>query len=325
MSEENPQEIERTEKINKQEIERTEKINKQELYNKYYRFLLLIPGIILLISLIFLFNFYQTNNDFIYKDVTLTGGTSITVNDKISIQELRTALEGKLEDFRVKEVSDLRTGEQIAFIVETKEDSESTQNILEDYLGYELTTENSSIEFTGSTLGEDFYKQLLIAILFSFLLMAAVVFIIFRTLVPSSAVIISAFSDITMTLALVNYFGMKLSSAGIIAFLMIIGYSVDTDILLATRILKRREKTLNQRIGDALKTGVTMTLTSLVAVLVALYITKSFSSVLSQIFTILSIGLSFDLLNTWFTNASILKWYVEYKQNKKLKKQNDEI
>jgi len=116
-----------------------------------------------------------------------------------------------------------------------------------------------------------------------------------------------------MTLVLVNLLGIQMSSAGIIAFLMLIGYSVDTDILLTTRILKRDEGSLNQRIFKAFKTGITMTLTSLLAIASALIVVKSFSVVLSQIFTILIIGLGFDILNTWITNVSILKWYVEKK------------
>ncbi len=172
-----------------------------------------------------------------------------------------------------------------------------------------MTSENSSFEFTGATLGEGFYKQLLIAILIAFLFMGGVVFIIFRTFVPSMAVILSAFADILMTLAVVDLLGMKMSTAGIIAFLMLIGYSVDTDILLTTRILKRKEGNLNKRIVGAMKTGMTMTLTSLFAFVFSLLIVKSFSNVLTQIFVILTIGLGFDLLNTWITNVSILKWY----------------
>ncbi len=106
-----------------------------------------------------------------------------------------------------------------------------------------------------------------------------------------------------------------MSTAGIIAFLMLIGYSVDTDILLTTRLLKRYEGTLNNRIFSAFKTGITMTLTSLFAIAAALIIVRSFSVVLTQIFTILVIGLSFDLINTWVTNLSILKWYVKRKEN----------
>jgi preprotein translocase subunit SecF len=92
---------------------------------------------------------------------------------------------------------------------------------------------------------------------------------------------------------------------------MLIGYSVDTDILLTTRLLKRHEGSVNDRLYDAFKTGTTMTLTSIAAVAVALIIIFNFSDTLRQIFTILLIGLGFDLVNTWFANAGILKWYIE--------------
>jgi preprotein translocase subunit SecF len=223
-------------------------------------------------------------------------------------------LSSKLEEINTREIYDLVSREQKAVIIETRTNGEITRTILEEYLGYELNSKNSSFEFTGSTLSESFYQQLLIAILIAFVFMAIVVFIIFRTFVPSTAVILAAFTDIVMTLAMVNFLGMKMSSAGIVAFLMLIGYSVDTDILLTTRLLKRREGSLNKRIFGAFKTGMTMTLTSLLAVTFALIVVKSFSVVLTQIFTILVIGLGFDILNTWITNVSILKWYMERKK-----------
>jgi len=274
---------------------------------------LLIPLALLVLSLLFLISFYSKNNDIMYKDISLTGGTSITIYEQINIEELTQAISSELEDISIREISDLITQEQKAIILETKSSVEETRSVLEEYLGYELTEENSSIEFTGSSLSESFYRQLLIAILFAFIFMAIVVFIIFRTIVPSAAVIISAFADIVMTLAFVNLIGMKMSTAGIVAFLMLIGYSVDTDILLTTRVLKRRIDSLNHRIFGAFKTGMTMTLTSILAIGCALFIVKSFSIVLAQIFSILVIGLCFDIFNTWITNVSILKWYVEKK------------
>ena len=141
--------------------------------------------------------------------------------------------------------------------------------------------------------------------------MAIVVFIIFRTFIPSGAVILSAFADIIMTVVVVDMLGIQLSIAGVIAFLMLIGYSVDTDILLTSRVLKKKENSINERVYSAFKTGMTMTLTSLSAVFITLFIVKNSSEVLSQIFTILTIGLCFDMFNTWFTNASIIKWYAE--------------
>jgi len=56
--------------------------------------------------------------------------------------------------------------------------------------------------------------------------------------VPSSCVILAAVSDIISTIAVTNLLGLKMSTAGIAALLMLIGYSVDTDILLTTKVLK---------------------------------------------------------------------------------------
>lgn len=289
------------------------KNNFAEFHDKNYKKLLLIPLILLLLSLVYIGIFYQQNNDIIYKDISLTGGTTVTLYKEINLDSLQNSLSDKLEDLNSRSIYDLITREQKAIIIETKSDGQTTKKVLEDYLGYELNEENSSFEFTGSALSESFYTQLLIAILFAFIFMAIVVLIIFRTIIPSTAVIISAFANILMTLVLVNILEIKMSSAGIVAFLMLIGYSVDTDILLTTRILKRNEGSLNHRLFGAFKTGTTMTLTSLFAMTFALIIVQSFSVILAQIFTVLVVGLCFDLLNTWVTNVSILKWYMEKK------------
>ncbi len=290
----------------------------ENTYNKTYKFLLIIPLVLLILSLGYIYIFYQENNDFIKKDVSLTGGTSLTiiVDEPIDIQDFKSFLEQKLDDFSIREITGLTTGKQEAIVISSQVESETLKEVVKEYLGYNLTSENHSIEFTGASLSEAFYSQLIKAILFAFILMAIIVFLIFRSVVPSLAVILSAFADIVMTLAVVDIIGMKVSTAGIVAFLMIIGYSVDTDIMLTSRLLKQKEDTLNKRLLSSLKTGLTMTLTSLVAVIVALLITSSFSEILKQIFLILTIGLSFDIINTWLANAGLLKWYMERKEVK---------
>lgn len=279
-------------------------------HDRHYKTLLIIPVIILLACVAYMFYFYSVHGDFVNRDISLTGGTSVTINNgALSVQQLQSDLAGKLDDIDVRAIYDQITQQQKAVVIETKTDANATKIILDNYLGYNLTNENSSFGFTGSSLSTSFFRQLMIAVLLAFVFMALVVFIMFRTLVPSTAVVISAFADIFMTLTLFNILGFRLSSAGIIAFLMLIGYSVDTDILLTNRVLRRHENTINRRVWNAFKTGITMSLTSLFAVLLALIVVGSFSLVLSQIFTILVIGLCFDIFNTWLTNASIIKWY----------------
>ncbi len=288
-----------------------------EFHDKHYKILLLIPAALILCCFIYMGFFYNANHDIFYKDVSLTGGTSVTINGKIDPITLQNAISGKLGNVEVSEISDLVTQMQVAVVVETTSDEQTTKNVLETYLGYTLDNSNSSFEFTGSTLGGDFYEQLLIALLVAFFLMSIVVFIQFKTFVPSIAVILSAFADIFMPLVLVDILGIRISSAGIVAFLMLIGYSVDTDILLTNRVLRREGKSVNKKIFDAFKTGITMTLTAIASVVASLLIIGSFSSVLYQIFFIMAIGLGFDIFNTWLTNVSIIKWYALKKEHKK--------
>ena len=97
---------------------------------------------------------------------------------------------------------------------------------------------------------------------------------------------------------------------------MLIGYSVDTNILLSTRVLKRKEGTEMERFYGAFKTGIMMSSTTLIALTVALIFTQS--EIIKQIMIILIIGLLIDLINTWIQNVGILRLYLERKARKAL-------
>jgi preprotein translocase subunit SecF len=294
---------------NEQGEEKTEKGN---WYDKWYKVFFWIPILFLAFCVFYLYGFNLEHGDIILKDVTLTGGTTISIFDEnIEIEDMKSSLVFKFDDIRAREILNVRTNKQIGVILESKAGVDEFKEAVEEYIGYELNSDNSSIEFTGSTLSQGFYQQLRFAIILAFVFMAIVVFIIFRNFVPSAAVIFSAFADIIMTLTVINLMGVNLSIAGVIAFLMLIGYSVDTDILLTSRVLRNSRGTVNERLYDSFKTGITITLTSIAAIGVAYLIIYNFSGTLRQIFGVLLVGLGFDLINTWFTNASILKWYAD--------------
>jgi preprotein translocase subunit SecF len=141
----------------------------------------------------------------------------------------------------------------------------------------------------------------------AFLFMSITIFLIFKIPLPSLYVVSCALADIIIPMTVVNLMGMSLSTAGVAAFLMLIGYSVDSDIVLTTRVLRRKEEALNSRIYSAFRTASICTLTSLAAVTTGYIVT--ISPVLKQIFFILIIGLITDLIITWLMNASLLKWY----------------
>ncbi len=292
--------------------EKQEAARESSWFDKWYKFFFLIPITILILSLVYLSFFFSKHGDFILKDASLAGGTTITLQGEVS-SDFEASLKEKFPDTSIRKLTDIRTGKSLASIIETSSKPEEIKPEIENILNYNLTDENSSIEFAGPTLSQGFYKQLIFALVLSFILMSIVIFILFRTFVPSMAIIISAFADIIVPLALINFLGIKLSAAGIAAFLMLIGYSVDTDVLLTTRALKKKEGKLNERIFSAFKTGIFMTLTALIAVLPAFFIVSGLPDSFRQIFLILSLGLFADIPNTWFTNVGIIKWYCDKK------------
>ena len=284
---------------------------KKHWYDRTYWILFLVPTLLLLISLIYIGSVYAKTGDIIYKDVTLTGGTTLTlVNSTISALDLEKSLQSKYTDLVVRSLTDVQTGKQNAISIETKSEPDQLKKDVESILGVTLKEEDFSIEFTGSVLSQSFYSELLKAVILAFIFMAITVFIIFKVPIPSLAVILAAVTDIGVTLAVVDILGMRISTAGIAAFLMLIGYSVDTDILLTTRVLRRKETgPLLDRMKSALKTGLTMTFSGIVAMLAAYLIVQS--PVLKQVFLIILIGLFVDILATWLGNTAILKWYCD--------------
>ncbi|WP_435067501.1 protein translocase subunit SecF [Haloplanus sp. C73] len=144
---------------------------------------------------------------------------------------------------------------------------------------------------------------------FAFFGMSALVFLLFRTFVPSIAVVISAFSDVVVPVALMNLLGIELTLGTVAALLMLIGYSVDSDILLNNHIL-RRSGGFYESTHRAMRTGVTMTLTSLSAMVVMTIVATLFGiQLLAAIGTVLVFGLATDLMNTYMLNLSLLRWY----------------
>lgn len=277
-------------------------------YDKNYKISLYFPVALFIICLLYIGFFYLQTGSLFYKDVSLAGGTSLTITGNLDTSRVEAELSKSIQDVSFRKVTDLTTGTQTALIIESSAKPDELKNAVTS-LGFELNEQNSNVEFTGSSLSDSFNKQLLTALVFSFILMSCVIFVLFKTFVPSIAVIFAAFGDIVMTLAVLNFFEVKISAAGIAAFLMLIGYSVDTDILLTTRALKKKEGTLNKRIFGAFKTGIFMTTTALAAVIPAFFLVAGLPESFKQIFLVLGVGLAFDIVNTWSTNASIIKWY----------------
>lgn len=263
--------------------------------------LVIIPLVILVISLVGLAFMMATTGMPVKPGIDFSGGTAIT----IITPDTKDQIESTFAGYPLVSIEEgINNGKYITFSSMDDAQYESlTALVASKY-------PDARVDQIGEAFGKTLQYQAIIAVILAFIGMAFVVFISFRTFVPSAAVVLSAFADMAMTAAMMNVVGIPLTLGTTAALLMLIGYSVDSDILLTTRVLKRQGK-LTDKLSGAFHTGIIMTSTTIAAVIVLLLVSWIGQiQVIEEIAAVLMIGLIFDIMNTWLTNVGILKWYV---------------
>ncbi len=165
------------------------------------------------------------------------------------------------------------------------------------------------------TLGEASFASSFTVTLIGVILIILIIFIAFRQFVPSVAIIQAMIFDVLAGLTGMALLNIPLSLTTLPAILMLIGYSIDTDIMLTSRMLKGKDGNPGERATQSMKTGLTMTITSLAALAVMIIFSYFYQiEVIYQISVILFFGLIGDLIATWLMNAPLLLWWVEKKE-----------
>ncbi len=165
------------------------------------------------------------------------------------------------------------------------------------------------------TLGAFFLNQMLDVIIAAFVLVAIAVLVIFKSPIPAFTVVFGAANDIIVALGVMAILGIPLGISSIGGLLMLIGYSIDTDMLAAIRVLKRTEDTPPERALAAMSTGVTMTsaaILSFAVLFVVSYLT--FVQTYFEISSVVLAGLIADLAATWLGSMPMLLWYKQSKE-----------
>lgn len=240
-------------------------------------------------------------------DVDFKGGTQLVIDSAQPFDI--TSMENVLEEYgaTVRVAKGLSSYSTMIDFDASIDQSEVVSTLKEN--GF--TFEKYSVQSVSPILSASFFSQAVMVLLVSFLFMSFVILYVFKSPMISAYIALCPAFDIIGTLAITQMLGIKLSMAGFAALIMIIGYSVDGDVIIATRALKRTDITMDERFKSSLQTSLTMHLTTIVA-LTALLI-FSVSGVITTIAMYLIVGLLLDLQNTWFLNANLLKLYIEKK------------
>jgi len=274
--------------------------------------LVAIPLIILLIALAVLTYTQLSVDSPVRMGMDFKGGTWV----KVGTDETREELNAKFSAFPVTLIASTGVGNEKRIEFDMTGGSQEYDRLI-DMLNTENGVGTYRIESISARFGKQYQTQALQAVAIEFTLREIVVFVVFRTFIPPLAVIFAAFSDIVIAVACMDLIGMELSLGTVAALLMLIGYSVDSNILLTTNLLRKKGE-LNEKLRNTMRTGITMTSTTLSAIfamfLVSFYIDIP---ILKDISIVLLFGLVMDLMNTWLLNAGVLRWYIERKERKK--------
>ena len=258
-----------------------------------------VPLAVLGVALLILVGWYVVTGAPVSPGIEFTGGTEVRIQTTDSPAEIEAAF-SEVEFTSVQPVAS-----EDAYILTTQSDDIEQIQSTADREGYNVLSSQSR----SPSFGSSSQQQALYGVLVAFAGMSVLVFLLFRTFVPSIAVVVSAFSDIMIPLAVMNVFGIKLSLGTVAALLMLIGYSVDSDLLLNNHILRRRG-TFYESAFRAIRTGITMTLTSIAAMIMMTVVATILAiPLLPEIGLVLTIGLTADLMNTYLLNMSLLRWY----------------
>ncbi|SDJ99493.1 protein translocase subunit SecF [Natronorubrum texcoconense] len=277
-------------------------------YTRYSnRQLAAVPLAVLAVALLVLTGSFLATGAPVQLGMDFAGGSELTIQTTSSEEEIVQAFDEEPESVQAVTAPDTENQYIVQF---TSTDLSSLSEQAEANLAQDGDTAVVQEERTVSeSFGEQTQQTALLGIAVAFLGMSVLAFLLFRTFVPSIAIVLSAFSDIVIPLAFMTITGISLSLGTVAALLMLIGYSVDSDILLNNQILRRQgdfyESTL-----QATRTGVTMTVTSMAAMLVMGVSAWLFGvELLASIGIILFVGLAADLMNTYMLNLSLLRWY----------------
>jgi preprotein translocase subunit SecF len=194
------------------------------------------------------------------------------------------------------------------------QDNEVTQFLENNFID-NIAGASSQILGRGSVIATLSRNQAIEAIIGAFIGMTIVLFIAFGNSTAVGVMVLCVAFDALGALGGMALFKVPLSFGSVAALLMIIGYSVDTDIILSNHMLKRVGGDVRERAANGMTTGVMTQGTTIVA-LITIDVIMHSSSLLFELATVLIFGIISDTFNTWFLNVGVLLRNIEHKQRR---------
>lgn len=266
--------------------------------------LLPIPLALLIVSLTGIYQVYSKTGDFFLRDVDLKGGVSLTLifNVTIDLSELESVLKQKIESFIL---SSSKTSEGFTSVRILAEKNVDTQEIMSFLNTNNFYPTEYSIQFVGPELGTLFFSQVATLLIIAYVLLFITNLFIYKNPIVGFTILLSSLTNIIAVFGIMNWLNQKISFAGFSSLLMLIAFAIDTNVILATKVLSSPKEEFYEQYKKGLITGITINAGLVISMLIVLFLTNS--SFLINIAQIQIIGFSADIINTWILNAALIE------------------
>ena len=267
--------------------------------------------------------------------IDFEGGSMVTVSysDNIpSIDEIRDSLSGidELSGLQVQALGE----KEISLKIKEKDVSNETLSLMIESLPEGVDESSVSIETISPVIGKELKEKTLIVVVVALLAMLSYIALAFKSVTrPITSIqyglssTLMLFHDVIIPLGLMaflgHYYGIQLSIPIVTAFLAIIGYSINNNIVIFDRIrenLKRGNasyaevvnKSLNETFVRCLNTSFTVLI-----VLVPLYYFFATEESLKYFSLIMGTGIIIGFFSSLFLASPLLVSWNNFKNRKK--------
>lgn len=274
-------------------------------YIKNYNKVTIIPLILISLSIFFLAFHYFRYGTIINEGISLTGGYQVFVPANVSYSLIANYSPTPLHSLFSSKLIGYEFSTPLSF-------NKTKEAFLTTLSEHGIPPSSVTINYISPELASGAITNAIYLFIIAFILLIFISLIYFRKPYQSFSNVISIISDVINVLGFMSIFGLTLTTASIVGFLMLIGYSADRNAILSSNLLKRREGDLHYRVYHALKTSITMDVAAISVFIVMLLVSSS--STIQSIAEVLLIGVVLDDLVVWILNGSIQLRGIEHER-----------
>lgn len=272
------------------------------------RKLLILPLALLFVSLLVIIGWTVVTGYPVDRGMVFTGGSEVRIGVDDTVDDPRAEIESIYGDNAESITSVAGSNDYIVQFPEGELTTDEIENPIQETDGLQV----EQLSQISPSLGSEAQTTALYGLLAAFALMSIFVTLVFRNAIPALIVMVSVVVNLSVTISAMNILGISLTMGTVGALLMLIGYSVDSDILLNKRVLKQDKVDFVPKVHDAMRTGITMNVTSMSAMVVMFILATLFRiDLLADMGIVLAVGLFSDLIVTYLLNVTILRIYTQ--------------